>query len=318
MSAPSLELQTLKAEFFRALAHPARIRLLELLSERGEQSVQSLQARLDLDQPIVSQQLARLRASGIVVSRKEGTTVHYALANPKIADLLAVAKAILSHRLDQPPNAAPRVATRKLESRGQGCRDQSLWQNVPTIAMADGTSHRRPLYRPDIDGLRALAVLAVIGFHASPRFVPGGFVGVDVFFVVSGFLISGIIFDQLGAGTFSFRDFYARRIRRIFPALAVVLVACWVFGWFVLVADEYMQLMKHIGGAATFVSNFVLWREAGYFDAPSDAKPLLHLWSLGIEEQFYLLWPPILVLCWKRGLNHAVGHRAPAGRFRSR
>ena len=99
MNAPSLELQTLKAEFFRALAHPARIRLLELLSERGEQSVQALQARLDLDQPIVSQQLAKLRASGIVVSRKEGTTVHYALANPKIADLLAVAKAILSHRL---------------------------------------------------------------------------------------------------------------------------------------------------------------------------------------------------------------------------
>jgi peptidoglycan/LPS O-acetylase OafA/YrhL len=170
--------------------------------------------------------------------------------------------------------------------------------------MADPrTSERQPPYRPDIDGLRALAVLAVIGFHASPRFIPGGFVGVDIFFVVSGFLISGIIFDQLSTGTFTFRDFYTRRIRRIFPALAIVLVACWAFGWFALVADEYTQLMKHIGGAATFTSNFVLWREAGYFDAPSDAKPLLHLWSLGIEEQFYLLWPPILVLCWKRGLN---------------
>jgi len=99
MSAPSHELQTLKAEFFRSLAHPARIRLLEVLSERGEQSVQSLQARLDLDQPIVSQQLARLRAGGIVTSRKEGTTVYYALANPRIAEILAVAKAILSHRL---------------------------------------------------------------------------------------------------------------------------------------------------------------------------------------------------------------------------
>jgi len=99
MSAPSHELQTLKAEFFRALAHPARIRLLEVLSERGEQSVQALQARVDLDQPIVSQQLAKLRASGVVVGRKEGTTVLYALANPRIADLLAVAKAILSHRL---------------------------------------------------------------------------------------------------------------------------------------------------------------------------------------------------------------------------
>jgi len=99
MSAPSHELQTLKAEFFRALAHPTRIRLLEILSERGEQSVQALQARLDLDQPIVSQQLAKLRASSVVVSRKEGTTVLYALANPRIAELLAVAKAILSHRL---------------------------------------------------------------------------------------------------------------------------------------------------------------------------------------------------------------------------
>src|ERR1700749_5034372 len=99
MSPPSHELQTLKAEFFRALAHPAGIRLLEVLSERGEQSVQALQARLDLDQPIVSQQLAKVRASGGVGGPKESTTVVYALANPRIADLLAVAKAILSHRL---------------------------------------------------------------------------------------------------------------------------------------------------------------------------------------------------------------------------
>ena len=99
MSGPSHELQTLKAEFFRALAHPTRIRLLEVLSERGAQSVQNLQARLDLDQPIVSQQLAKLRAGGIVTARKEGTTVQYALANPRIAEILAVAKSILSHRL---------------------------------------------------------------------------------------------------------------------------------------------------------------------------------------------------------------------------
>jgi len=99
MNAPSHELQTLKAEFFRALAHPARIRVLEVLSERGEQSVQNLQTRLDLDQPIVSQQLARLRAAGIVTCRKGGTTVQYALANPRIAEILSVAKAILSHRL---------------------------------------------------------------------------------------------------------------------------------------------------------------------------------------------------------------------------
>jgi DNA-binding transcriptional ArsR family regulator len=99
MSRPSHQLQTLKAEFFRALAHPARIRLLEVLSAGGEQSVQALQARLDLEQPVVSQQLARLRASGVVVSRKEGTSVQYALADPRIADLLSVAKAILNRRL---------------------------------------------------------------------------------------------------------------------------------------------------------------------------------------------------------------------------
>jgi peptidoglycan/LPS O-acetylase OafA/YrhL len=158
-------------------------------------------------------------------------------------------------------------------------------------------------YRPEIDGLRALAVLAGVGFHASPRFVPGGFVGVDVFFVISGFLISGIIFAQLRSGTFSFADFYARRIRRIVPALVVVLAACWAIGWFVLVGDEYFQLQRHIAGGAAFLSNFLLWLEAGYFDLPSESKPLLHLWSLGIEEQFYLIWPPLLYLCWTRRLN---------------
>jgi len=161
----------------------------------------------------------------------------------------------------------------------------------------------RLTYRPDIDGLRAIAVLAVIGFHASPRFVPGGFVGVDVFFVISGFLISGILFAQASAERFSFADFYARRVRRIFPALAVVLVGCWAIGWLVLVGGEYRQLEKHIAAGATFLSNFLLWGESGYFDAAAESKPLLHLWSLGVEEQFYLMWPPILYFCWKRGLN---------------
>jgi peptidoglycan/LPS O-acetylase OafA/YrhL len=160
-------------------------------------------------------------------------------------------------------------------------------------------------YRPDIDGLRAVAVLAVIGFHASPRFVPGGFVGVDIFFVISGFLISAILFTANQQGRFSFIDFYSRRIRRIFPALAVVLVSVWACGWFVLVGDEYRLLEKHLAGGSGFLSNVLLWQEAGYFDAPSEFKPLLHLWSLGIEEQFYLLWPPIVYFCWQRGLNVA-------------
>jgi peptidoglycan/LPS O-acetylase OafA/YrhL len=154
-------------------------------------------------------------------------------------------------------------------------------------------------YRPDVDGLRAVAVLAVIGFHAFPGLVRGGFVGVDVFFVISGFLISGIIFSGLEQDRFSFRDFYARRIRRIFPALLVVLVTAYVAGWFLLFADRYAELGKHTFGGAGFIANLLLWRESGYFDGAADSKPLLHLWSLGIEEQFYLLWPLLAWLAWK-------------------
>jgi len=133
--------------------------------------------------------------------------------------------------------------------------------------------------------------------------VPGGFIGVDVFFVISGFLISGIVFKQLERDRFSFADFYARRIRRIFPALIVTLIGCAAIGWYVLTGAEFRQLQKHIAAGSLFVSNFALWGEAGYFDARSEVKPLLHLWSLAIEEQFYLIWPPLLYVCWKRGLN---------------
>lgn len=158
-------------------------------------------------------------------------------------------------------------------------------------------------YRADVDGLRAVAVLAVIGFHAFPDWVPGGFVGVDVFFVISGYLISGIIFSALDRGQFTFRDFYGRRIRRIFPALVVILAAAYAAGWFLLYADRFAGLGKQIAGGAGFVANFVLWREAGYFDGASDTKPLLHLWSLGVEEQFYLVWPLVAWLAWKRRLD---------------
>lgn len=160
-----------------------------------------------------------------------------------------------------------------------------------------------PKYRPDIDGLRAIAVLSVVGFHAFPSWVKGGFIGVDVFFVISGFLISGIIYENLDKGEFTFREFYARRIRRIFPALIVVMAACFAFGWFSLLTDEYMQLGKHIAGGASFISNFLLWQESGYFDNSAETKPLLHLWSLGIEEQFYIIWPLLLWFAWKRKIN---------------
>jgi peptidoglycan/LPS O-acetylase OafA/YrhL len=160
-----------------------------------------------------------------------------------------------------------------------------------------------PKYRPDIDGLRAVGVLAVVAFHAFPSWVRGGFIGVDVFFVISGYLISTIIFDNLDKSTFSFTEFYARRIKRIFPALLLVLIACFAFGWFALLADEYKQLGMHIAAGAGFISNFTLWNEAGYFDNSAETKPLLHLWSLGIEEQFYFVWPLLLWFAWKRKFN---------------
>ena len=160
-----------------------------------------------------------------------------------------------------------------------------------------------PTYRPDIDGLRAIAVLSVVIFHAFPKLIPGGFVGVDIFFVISGFLISTILFENIRDNTFSFTEFYSRRIRRIFPALFLVLLACYVFGWFALLPDEFMQLGKNIAAGAGFVSNFVLWSQSGYFDSAAELKPLLHLWSLGIEEQFYIIWPLMLWFASKRGLN---------------
>jgi peptidoglycan/LPS O-acetylase OafA/YrhL len=139
-------------------------------------------------------------------------------------------------------------------------------------------------------------------FHAFPGRLNGGFVGVDIFFVISGFLISSIILENLNNNTFSFRTFYGRRIRRIFPALSIVLIASLAFGWFELLPGEYKQLGKHIAGGASFISNFLLWGESGYFDNP-DTKPLLHLWSLGIEEQFYIIWPLILFVMFKLRLN---------------
>ena len=154
-------------------------------------------------------------------------------------------------------------------------------------------------YRPDIDGLRAVAVLAVVLFHAFPEVFPGGFIGVDIFFVISGYLITSIIRAEMDAHSWSLRDFYARRVLRIFPALALVLWSCFFLGWFTLLADEYKLLGKHISSGGAFVANFAYWFESGYFDKASELKPLLHLWSLGIEEQFYIFWPLVLwfLLC---------------------
>jgi len=163
-------------------------------------------------------------------------------------------------------------------------------------------------YRRDIDGLRAIAVSIVVIFHAWPGVLPGGFVGVDVFFVISGFLISSVIMQRLDAGRFTFREFYVARARRIFPALACTLGVSLVVGWFTLSAPEYRMLGKHVLASAFFAGNVQLFRETGYFDVASDLKPLLHLWSLGVEEQFYAVWPPCLLLAWR--------HFGTAGRAR--
>ena len=151
-------------------------------------------------------------------------------------------------------------------------------------------------YRPDVDGLRAVAILLVIIFHAFPKFLRGGFIGVDIFFVISGYLITSIILKNQSQNNFSLLDFYSRRIKRIFPALIVVLTFCLVAGWFILLGNEYELLGKHIAAGSIYISNFVLQSEAGYFDIDSELKPLLHLWSLAIEEQFYLVFPLLLIL----------------------
>ncbi|EJL7016593.1 acyltransferase [Vibrio cholerae] len=155
-------------------------------------------------------------------------------------------------------------------------------------------------YRPDIDGLRALAVLSVVLYHAFPSYLQGGFVGVDIFFVISGFLITSILLKELNNDDFKFSDFYLRRFNRIFPSLIVVLIFSFFIGWFIYLPKEFEQLSKHILGGVFFVSNFILLGEVGYFDAAAETKPLLHLWSLGIEEQFYIVWPFLLWFLYHR------------------
>lgn len=154
-------------------------------------------------------------------------------------------------------------------------------------------------YRKEIDGLRALAVLPVILFHAGLETFSGGFIGVDVFFVISGYLITTIILSEMNKGEFSIARFYERRARRILPALFFVILACFAVGWFWFIPSYLNELCKSMLAVAGFSSNFYFWKTSGYFDLASELRPLLHTWSLSVEEQFYMLFPLLLTLVWK-------------------
>ncbi|MFD1795835.1 acyltransferase family protein [Paracoccus aurantiacus] len=155
-------------------------------------------------------------------------------------------------------------------------------------------------YRPEIDGLRAVAVVPVILFHAGMDVFSGGYVGVDVFFVLSGYLISGIILDDLERGRFSLLRFYERRARRILPALFLTLAICCVLAWMWLLPRDMKDFSQSVAASALFVSNLLFLRESAYFDIESDLKPLLHTWSLSIEEQYYLLFPLLFGFLFRR------------------
>jgi peptidoglycan/LPS O-acetylase OafA/YrhL len=202
------------------------------------------------------------------------------------------------------------LACEFLEGGRKWQRDKDLLKGEPPLSLpGNAMSTPSERYRPDIDGLRAIAVMLVVNFHAFPDAMRGGFIGVDIFFVISGFLITGIIARELSETRFSLVGFYVRRIRRIFPALIAVLAAVLVLGWLWMLPHAYAQLSSDVFASAAFAANIALMLQSGYFDVESAKKPLLHLWSLGIEEQFYLAWPLILMLAsrWRVGLLSIAG-----------
>lgn len=153
-------------------------------------------------------------------------------------------------------------------------------------------------YRREIDGLRAFALLPVLIYHANPTLLPGGFIGVDIFFVISGYLITGILMREIRSGDFSLLGFYERRARRILPALICMILVSTALAWVLLSNAELVDYLKSVSGAALFYSNVVFWQGSGYFDVGAEARPLLHTWSLAVEEQFYLFFPVLLFVCW--------------------
>ena len=154
-------------------------------------------------------------------------------------------------------------------------------------------------YRREIDGIRALAVLPVILFHAGFSLFSGGYVGVDIFFVISGYLITGIVMSEIARGTFSIVNFYERRIRRILPALFLVLAVCTPVAYWILIPSDFKEFCQSLIAVATFSSNVFFWSQSGYFHGAAELKPLLHTWSLAVEEQFYVFFPVLLLVMWR-------------------
>lgn len=161
-------------------------------------------------------------------------------------------------------------------------------------------------YRREIDGLRALAVIPVILFHADFKPFSGGFIGVDVFFVISGYLITTFILTELEAGEFSIIRFYERRARRILPALFLVMAVCLPLAWLWLLPGDMLNFSQSLIAVSVFASNILFWQQSGYFDTEAELKPLLHTWSLAVEEQFYVLFPLFLILGWRFGRKWLV------------
>ena len=154
---------------------------------------------------------------------------------------------------------------------------------------------RKLSYRPDIDGLRALAVISVILFHINPNYMPSGFLGVDIFFVISGFLITSIIYREMAEETFTFANFYNRRIKRILPIFFVVLIIGLLVVWWLFLERDFHSITKSAISAVFFLSNLYFSRDGGYFDISSEEKPFNHIWSLSVEEQFYFIFPLVLL-----------------------